>query len=525
MMARMKRLFLHHGTAVGVLALLALAAWLRFYGITFGLPHPLCRPDENTIGVAAWRVVAGDLNPHFFSYPSLFIYAVAAAYRVFSLLTGCGAAGGAAPSNPPIALLLVARVLAATLGALTPLLVFLVARRCFGKATALAAAFLMSICYLHVRDSHFGVTDVPMTFFALAAVLLILRAYETRALRDYAWAGVLTGMATATKYGARVLGAPMLAAHLLAAQGRPLRALADCRLWLFGLLAVGAFLLCTPYALLDATTFLSDFTRESRHLADGHPVDGAVLILGRGLWYHARYTLPYGMGWALFLSGWGGLVAATGRDWRRALVLFLFPLAFYVTAGRGYAVFVRYMVPVLPYLCIGAAVLVRALAGRIATRPLAVGLTTGALTLLLAAASVDHAVRFDHILARRDNRLIAADWLRTHIPTGKTIAQNGSLVGQVLLDAPLTPFTARENHAGRRPDYMVIQRHPLRYTSMPDWLERELRADYHAVQTFQAFDPAAPGNWYDMQDAFYVPFVGFKGIQRPGPNFTVYERN
>ena len=29
---------------------------------------------------------------------------------------------------------------------------------------------------------------------------------------------------------------------------------------------------------------------------------------------------------------------------------------------------------------------------------------------------------------------------------------------------------------------------------------------------------------YDQQDAFFVPYDGFDGVTRPGPNFTVYKR-
>jgi hypothetical protein len=29
---------------------------------------------------------------------------------------------------------------------------------------------------------------------------------------------------------------------------------------------------------------------------------------------------------------------------------------------------------------------------------------------------------------------------------------------------------------------------------------------------------------YDQQDAFYVPFDGFDGVARPGPNLSIYER-
>ena len=33
-----------------------------------------------------------------------------------------------------------------------------------------------------------------------------------------------------------------------------------------------------------------------------------------------------------------------------------------------------------------------------------------------------------------------------------------------------------------------------------------------------------PDNVYDTQDEFYLPLTGFHGIDRPGPNLTVYVR-
>jgi hypothetical protein len=29
---------------------------------------------------------------------------------------------------------------------------------------------------------------------------------------------------------------------------------------------------------------------------------------------------------------------------------------------------------------------------------------------------------------------------------------------------------------------------------------------------------------FDQQDAFFVPFAGFRGVKRPGPNFALYKR-
>ena len=33
-----------------------------------------------------------------------------------------------------------------------------------------------------------------------------------------------------------------------------------------------------------------------------------------------------------------------------------------------------------------------------------------------------------------------------------------------------------------------------------------------------------PRNVYDLQDEFYLPLSGFRGIERPGPNLEVYVR-
>src|SRR5262249_60767018 len=70
----------HTVAALG--ALLLLGGVLRLWGLRFGLPHDFSRPDEEKIVGAALGVLQGDLNPHIFLYPSLFIYANAAVYWV-----------------------------------------------------------------------------------------------------------------------------------------------------------------------------------------------------------------------------------------------------------------------------------------------------------------------------------------------------------------------------------------------------------------------------------------------------------
>ena len=50
-----------------------------------------------------------------------------------------------------------------------------------------------------------------------------------------------------------------------------------------------------------------------------------------------------------------------------------------------------------------------------------------------------------------------------------------------------------------------------------------LTEGYVEVERFTAFS-TGPRRVYDRQDAFFVPFAGFSGVERPGPNFTLYRR-
>src|SRR5262249_9570113 len=54
-----------------LLAVLLVGALLRVVPIWFGLPFDRARPDEETAIGHALAIVGGDLNPHFFHWPSL----------------------------------------------------------------------------------------------------------------------------------------------------------------------------------------------------------------------------------------------------------------------------------------------------------------------------------------------------------------------------------------------------------------------------------------------------------------------
>ena len=560
------------GRGLLLLAVVAIAAAVRFQGLDFGLPHTRCRPDENKIlGIltSPWR----SFHPDSFAYPSLYKYLVLAAnggyYAVGRALWRFDGAADfmAEYVVAPRTMYLVARSLAAGLGVATVFLVYRAARLVTTPRAALVAAFFLGLAHLHVRDSHFAVTDVPMTFFLVGALYFVLKAHADGRLRDYLLAGLLCGLATSTKYSAVFLVLSMGIAHVLRAREERLpvaRWVADERLVAFAVAAAALFVVGTPYAVLDYPRFSEDFARQGHHLARGHG-----LVLGRGWGYHLGFSLPAGMGWPLFLASLAGLPLLVRRGPAHASVFLAFPVAYYAVSGSGYAVFVRYMIPMLPFLCIAAAVFVDELAERAGrARPRLAGAATLLLALLLIAPSARAVLRTNRLLAQRDNRLVATDWVVRNLPAGSSIFQLGSRSARLQLpeslaslerspllvmlpwdrgwlaeslpelaaaagpdfeeweyDADSDRFTCRGAPRSPLPDYMIVMRSALpRYEKPAPEIERRLEESYRLLRSFEAIDLENAVNRFDPVDAFYVPFAGIEGVARPGPNVHVYER-
>jgi two-component system OmpR family response regulator len=237
---------------LGGIVLVALA--LRLTGLTWGLPW-VFHPDENHyVAVARQMVRSGDPNPHYFENPSLLTYLIAGELL---LLRGLGPPG-LVEANATV----LARLDGALLGTAGVVLVFLVGRRLFDRPVGLASALFLAVAFLHVRDSHYGVNDVPATTVLTLALLLAARAAGRPTAARLALAGLAVGLAASTKYHLGLGLVLVPAAHWLGRQaaGRPLldgparRALAGA-----GLAAAGGYLLGTPYTLLDAGGFLEGF--------------------------------------------------------------------------------------------------------------------------------------------------------------------------------------------------------------------------------------------------------------------------
>lgn len=330
-------------------------AALRFWNLIPGFPYRI-GVDEPVIAERAIHMMkSGDFNPHFFDYPGLYIYV--------QMLVGCmrfitGSMNGlwrSLEAFHPTDLFLWTRALNAVLGTLTIVVVYRAGLR-WGTWVALLAAGLLAVWPNHVRESHFALTDVPLTLLTTLTLVLSLRTIETGRLVWVVGAAACAGFAAATKYsGGVALVMPLIAG---AAMNRPV----PVRVW--GVLAAtgvaaATFLLGAPYTLLDLPGFLNGFALLMGHFYPRTFISGAEIYVG-----HLRVAL-----------GWPGLIVASvavpwcvarairDRDAAKWALALIFPLYYFYMFATKSQIYARYVLPVLPFVCLIMAVLIVDVAG------------------------------------------------------------------------------------------------------------------------------------------------------------------
>jgi 4-amino-4-deoxy-L-arabinose transferase-like glycosyltransferase len=396
-----------------VAAILLTAAALRFWALGHGIPFATGVDEPEVMDRVLRMMKTGDFNPHFFDYPTLYFYLL---LPVTSLSFLVGAVGGQWTSLDQVAatdFYLWARALTAAMGTATVWLTYRVGRR-FDVTTALLAMALMAVVPLHVRESHYVLTDVPMTACVALTWLLTLRAVEAPRALTFALAGVAAGAAMATKYTA-VLALTM---PWLASLSMPGVAAAQRVAWAATSAAAAGltFLVAAPYTVLDLPAFLNGFAK----LSTSYLPREAMAEPG---WLTYAKHLRRALGWPGTLATAVGLGLACARGLRgpdrpRWLLAAVTPLVvFWFIQGRG-LVFGRYLLPALPFVSVLSAVGLTWLLGRLSRvggAPWARPAATAALVGVVLAGPALQAVAFNRMIAGDSTQALAYAWIRANV--------------------------------------------------------------------------------------------------------------
>ena len=421
-------------------AVLGLA--LRTIGLSYGLPDHF-HWDEPTIMNRVIRMGSGDLDPHFFYYPTLLMYLLLAAngalYAVGHVLHAYTSTNDFAVSylTDSTASYVVGRALVATLGAATVLLAFVVGRRFVSAPAGLVGAVLLAVSPVHVGNSHFATNDVPMAFFALLSYVFLWQVYTRGRTRDYVLAGAVIGLGVSTKYLPVVLLVSLAMAHAFRLRnetGRWRSASTGLgRVAAAGGAAFAAFAVTSPYVLLDWRTAIHDYGAQAA-------LSSAAGCRDCGLNYvpYLTETLGWSVGWAAYLLALAGLASLAwtrGEARLRGILLASFPIVLFLLVGSERQPWPRWLVPIAPFACIAAGGVLWAAVRRAASAPAALRAfggravpapvlfaTVGALTLAAAAQPAIESGRFDRSLLTGDPRSRAVAWFEATVPDGTTVA-------------------------------------------------------------------------------------------------------
>ena len=181
----------------GLFTVLLTAAGLRLWFVSAGVPHAVAIDEPQVVDRALRILHTGDWNTHLFDYPSLVIYlhAVIAIARYL-----WGAVGGEWRSLDALdirAVYVTGRVTTALIGTATVWMTYRLGAELGSRRVALLGAAQLACHPMHVRESHFVLTDIPVTALTTLAVWLAVRAGKVRRPGIYIGAGAVAGLAAA----------------------------------------------------------------------------------------------------------------------------------------------------------------------------------------------------------------------------------------------------------------------------------------------------------------------------------------
>ena len=337
-------------------------------------------------------------------------------------------------------------------------------RRSYGRFSAAIIAFAFATSAGFVAYAHYLTVDMPLLFWMLAAFWAAHRLISDPSTRNYAIAGFLTGIATATKYNGVAVGIALLVAHLLATKGESLRRIVLNRQLGIGVsMVLLGFLFGCPTVLYEPKRFWRDFiynyTVTPRY--SGQP-DRANYLGALG-----RIPEVVGMPGAILIAGLAILSCililrrrdfsdAATRGFTLSSAVFLL---YFLKIGTFPRAETRYVLPAIPFLILMIGPALQTLERR-----------KWILALLLPVLIYNCVCSY--LVGKRfndDPRLKAQLWMVNNVPRGSVIESSGTCPHW----SKLPNFDASEINLGRpdRPSPPVRDITDLRLPLMPGRVE------------------------------------------------------
>ena len=456
--------------------------WDRGYSYT---PHPDERAILSKVDQISFPALGdvGDLldaeaspwNPRWFNYGSFPLYLLKGVQSLYSL----------GPGEDLSDLRVAGRAVSAVADVFTVAMVFLLGSRLYGRRTGVLAALLAALAVMHIQLSHFFAVDTFLALFTIVAIYFMYRVARNGRLGDSLLAGAFVGLGLATKVSlAPILGAYVVA-HLmyvlsaLGNEGDPevsLKERWDVAIRGFiggGVASLVVLFIAQPYAFLDWGTFYDNVIEQSemvRRIRD-YPYTRQYIDT-TPYWYHVKQLATWGFGWPLGVVAWAGLlyVSLRGMRWRYGLaylgagwalpiaillvsmnflavsvasavalaaliatlpfrsrqsrvdvLLLSWVVPYFLITGAFQVKFLRYMIPITPFLLLFGSRMLFDLWDRVAPHSPALRPWLMAGLALLVGSTAFYALSYMAVYREPHTTVRASHWINLNVPRGSTI--------------------------------------------------------------------------------------------------------
>ncbi len=353
---RRNRFFNKRNLTIFFLFIILLSAFvIRYRGIKFGFPL-ITHPDEPKIVKRAIKIIrTKDLNPHFFIYPSLYIYTQAAMYSTSNFF-GKTFLGYKSISDFEITkIYYLGRLLTIFFSIGTIFIVYLIGKYLFNNAAGLISALFISFSFLHVTNSYSVTVNSPMVFWVMLSFLMsVFILTKGPKMKYYILNGIFIGFAIGTKYTAFLAFLPMLYAHFYSSSFS-IKAIFNKKLIVAALLVFIAFFISTPYFLLDFDKFYHDIKIASNYYSKGL-IPGAESE--NTSYFNYFIILLNGFGAIPLIISFCGILLLLIKNKIKTFFLLCFPILFFGFIGAYNAYFGRNITVLVPFLSIFSGFLV-----------------------------------------------------------------------------------------------------------------------------------------------------------------------
>lgn len=400
-------------TKLFLLIILITAAFFRFYNLNWDEGH-FFHSDERNIAMGVANITLfSQMDPKFYAYGGLLIYI----YKITADIIGL------VMSIPHFAqdwayINVLGRYYSAFFSTMTIIPLFLLGMKLFNKNIAFITIIFYAFTVSSIQTAHFSITENILTLLLITISYTALLYYQKQVFKYIVFLGILLGLAISAKTtGVSYFLIPAVLLITLLIQKK----LAVPKLFLSGITLVGfallIFTITSPFTFLNWSEFIKSMKFENEVVLGINPVVYTLQFTN---------TIPYlfqikNLFWQIgpvFIFSLLGVFSVIYLIIKKKsvplLVIFLFPIFYFLYVGSWHTKFIRYMVPLIPFFLLAAAYFLYNLQKKYKA-------TGSAIISLMVFLSAAWSIAFFSIYTRPQTRIAASEWIYQNIKPGSRI--------------------------------------------------------------------------------------------------------